>query len=146
MNTYICTEDHRCMGKFPKGGTYHPNCPYCSSNVPNWPIFYARKILPYRQTLGPTERKELFTVHRLRHFFLPHQKLVFWLFEGKFSFFKKYMNFSRSRTNLQGQDCSHRKALSYQYAMFWIILYCYCGCHRLYCSDHAKQMAAFPVI
>ena len=83
----------------------------------------------FQEGVRPTERKELFTVHRPRHLFLPHQKVVFWLFEGKFSFFKKYMNFSRSRTNLQGQDCSHRKALSYQYAMFWIILYCYCGCH-----------------
>ena len=48
-------------------------------------------------------------------FFLPHQKVVFWLFEGKFSFFfhnfyvfsvysKQSMNFSRNRTNLQSQE------------------------------------------
>ena len=38
-------------------------------------------------SLRPRELKELFTVHRPRHFFLPHQKVIFCLFEGKFSFF-----------------------------------------------------------
>ena len=146
MNTYICTEGHRRMGKFPKGGTYHPNCPYCSSNVPNWPIFYARKILPYRQTLGPTERKELFTVHRLRHFFLPHQKVVFWLFEGKFSFFQKNTWIFREAE----QICKARTAVIAK--PYRINTPCFESFYTatvaaiLYCSDHAKQMAAFPVI
>ena len=38
-------------------------------------------------SLRPRELKKLFTVHRPRHFFLPHQKVIFCLFEGKFSFF-----------------------------------------------------------
>ena len=68
-------------------------------------------------SLRPRELKELFTVHRPRHFFLPHQKVIFWLFEGKFSFFFTiFMYFLRNRTNFQSQKskrlCSHRKAQS----------------------------------
>ena len=42
-------------------------------------------------SLRPRELKELFTVHRPRHFFLPHQKVIFCLFEGKFSFFSQFL-------------------------------------------------------
>ena len=99
-------------------------------------------IAIFSQDKRPPQLKHMFTFLRPRHFFLPHQKVVFWLFEGKFSFFLNNSWIFRKTEQIckARRHCSHRIALLYQYAMFWTILYCYSAIvHR---CDHAKQMAA----
>jgi len=104
--------------------------------------------------IRPRELKELFTVHRPRHFFLPHQKVIFWLFEGKFSFFFTiFMYFLWNRTNLQSQEAlqSSKSPIIIKRHVFLTILYCYltvATLHRISASlrengDHRKQMADF---
>ena len=71
--------------------------------------------------IRPTERKELFTVHCLRHFFLPHQKSRFLAIWGQFFIYsKQFMNFSRNRTNLQSQEAlqsSHTPTVSIRHVL-----------------------------
>ena len=85
----------------------------------------------FQEGVRPTERKELFTVHRPRHFFLPHQKVVFLLFEGKFSFFQKIHEFFAKqnkfeRPGLQSSQSpivSIRHVLNHFILLLWLPFY-----------------------
>ncbi len=99
-----------------------------------------------------TERKELFTIHRPHQFFLPHQKVIFWLFEGKFSFFLKiFMNCLWNRINLQSQEAlqSSKSPIVIRRHVFSVFYTATVAIvHRFSASlrengDHHKQMEDF---